>query len=350
MSDDKFKLALQYSANAIKLHVKAGIPPYPKFYELFYTYSSGTNTSLNEKLNRIFSGGGNPSAELIEALYDEFLCPREAEERLSVATDVFAEQLANVNGSINAASSNANNYSEMLEGAIANLGENASQKSLNALTKKILTDTKKMQEDNARLERKLASAKDDVSILKSEIDDVRRDAMLDPLTKINNRKSFDREIEKAVSHSKSSKEPLSLLMIDIDHFKQFNDNHGHQTGDQVLRLVGATLDTGVRDTDTSARYGGEEFSVILPEAKLNDAINVANKLRTSIESRKLHKRSTNEDLGRITVSVGVAMLNNDDDCESLIGRADRAMYVAKENGRNQVIGENNEMMDKEKAA
>ncbi len=346
VKNSKYELALKYSKNAIKLHERGSIPPYPKFYELFYTYTCGTHPALNEKLNVIFAKGDNPSAEVVEALYDEFLNPNDVEEKLARVANNMSEQINSVNASINGAISNADDYSDLLKTAISGFGSSSDKKSLDAFVKTIIDKTKEIQSANIKLEKKLASAKDDVTSLKSKIDDVRRDAMLDPLTKINNRKSFDSSIKASIAHAIDSKEPLSLLMIDIDKFKLFNDNHGHQTGDQVLRLVAATLSAGVRDTDLTARYGGEEFAVILPESKLKDSVKVANKLRLAVESRKLHKRSTDEDLGRITISIGVASFKTGDNAETLIERADMALYAAKHAGRNQVVDENSNIFKK----
>jgi len=349
VNNDTYELAVKYSKNAIKLHERGNIPPYPKFYELFYTYTCGTHPELNERLNTIFAKGDNPTAELVEALYNEFLCPKAVEDRLNAATDVMATQIANVNDSIKSAMSNADDYSDALNEAVEGLDINTNQETLNILVKKILSETKTMQDANAKLEKKLATAKNDVNSLKSEIDDVRRDAMLDPLTKINNRKSFDKTIKKAVLKAEESGNELSFLMIDIDHFKLFNDNHGHQTGDQVLRLVAATLSSGIRDTDFVARYGGEEFVIIFPDTELDDSVKVADKLRIAVEGRKLMKRSTNEDLGRVTISIGVATFRSGDNEETLIERADRALYAAKHGGRNKVVDENSPLLERKVA-
>ena len=130
-----------------------------------------------------------------------------------------------------------------------------------------------------------------------------------------------------------------LLMFDIDHFKQFNDNYGHLTGDQVLRLVGMSLKQNVKGQDITARYGGEEFALVLPDTALRPALTVADQIRRAVMSKELKKKSTGEVLGRVTISVGVAMLHPSDDAHSLIERADGCLYAAKRNGRNRVICE-----------
>nr|WP_246472882.1 GGDEF domain-containing protein [Pelagibacterium limicola] len=163
--------------------------------------------------------------------------------------------------------------------------------------------------------------------------------MLDPLTKIANRKAFDEQLIEEMNASLQSGKPLSLLVFDIDHFKAFNDTFGHLTGDQVLRLVAQVLKANIRGRDLPARFGGEEFVAILPETDLAGGMNVGETIRAAVQSKELLKRSTNEKLGRITLSVGVAVLRSDDTVATLIERADRCLYAAKGNGRNRVVAE-----------
>lgn len=129
---------------------------------------------------------------------------------------------------------------------------------------------------------------------------------------------------------------FSILMLDIDYFKSFNDNFGHQVGDQVLRLVARTLKDGLKGKDVAARYGGEEFSIILPDTDLSGAVIVGNALRKAVAGKEVINRSTGKVLGRITLSVGVAEFAGEKTAELLISRADEALYTAKHNGRNQV--------------
>jgi len=145
--------------------------------------------------------------------------------------------------------------------------------------------------------------------------------------------------EEWVAEATTKREPLSLLMTDIDHFKTFNDNYGHQTGDQVLRLVAMAVKNNTKGQDIAARYGGEEFAVVLPNTVMRSAATVADHIRRAVMTKQLMKRSTHEQLGRITISIGVATLRDGDTAQSLIGRADACLYAAKRNGRNRVICE-----------
>jgi diguanylate cyclase len=132
---------------------------------------------------------------------------------------------------------------------------------------------------------------------------------------------------------------VTLVMCDIDHFKTFNDTWGHQTGDQVLRLVANCLSENVKGRDTAARYGGEEFAVILPQTSLADAVGLADQIRGKVESKKLVKKSTGDILGMITISMGVAQYNPQESLDEFVARADTCLYAAKHAGRNRVVCE-----------
>jgi diguanylate cyclase len=172
--------------------------------------------------------------------------------------------------------------------------------------------------------------------LQRDLESVRKEAMTDGLTGLSNRKAFDAAIQRIANECNENSTIFSLLMVDIDYFKNFNDNFGHQIGDQVLRLVARTLTDGVKGRDVSARYGGEEFAIILPETPLDAGVHVGNALRKAVATKDVINRNTGEKLGRITMSVGVAEYKSGENITDLIERADAALYTAKHNGRNQV--------------
>jgi diguanylate cyclase len=175
--------------------------------------------------------------------------------------------------------------------------------------------------------------------LQQNLETVRNESLTDPLTGLSNRKHFDNAITKALSEAVERSEPMSLIMTDIDHFKSFNDTWGHLTGDQVLRLVAMSMKQNVKGQDIAARYGGEEFAVVLPNTVLRSALTVGDHIRRAVMSKELMKRSTGQNLGRVTISVGIATVRNGDTAQTLIARADGCLYAAKRNGRNRVICE-----------
>jgi diguanylate cyclase len=339
VSEQEFRRALGYANSAMDLLKRGQIPPYPQFYELLYTYATGVNPSLNQRVNQIFRDG-SATAELAERLYNEFLKSQDANERISSVSERMATRIEAVHDAIDTAMATANSYSGTLQSASGDLGHEMSEAELRATAQKLLGETRRMQDANAQLEQKLEASRDDIAALQRDLDEVRRESMLDPLTKIFNRKSFDEGMLKSFNEAAEVGTPLCLMLLDIDHFKRFNDTWGHQTGDQVLRLVAMTLKSNIKGKDMAARYGGEEFAAILPETDLEGAMIAADNIRKAIQAKELLKRSTNEKLGRITASFGVAMYRPGDSPASLIERADRCLYAAKHAGRNRVMSEN----------
>jgi diguanylate cyclase (GGDEF)-like protein len=164
---------------------------------------------------------------------------------------------------------------------------------------------------------------------------VRRMASRDGLTGLYNRRAFDERLTEEVSRHRRAGADFTLLMFDIDHFKNINDTHGHEAGDEVLRNVAAVIRTTVRLTDFAARYGGEEFAVILINTGLKQAEILAERLRLAVARSCCGPRGAEI---RATVSIGIARCASGDDksAATLVGRADAALYQAKNNGRNQV--------------
>jgi diguanylate cyclase (GGDEF)-like protein len=155
-------------------------------------------------------------------------------------------------------------------------------------------------------------------------------ATTDELTGVKNRRRFREDIEAHLALAMRQHLPLSLVMLDVDHFKKFNDAFGHQAGDQVLRRVAGILREGVRLHDVVARYGGEEFVILLPATDANRACDVAERLRRMIEEAQGTP-------GAVTASLGVTTFDGGDcDIETLVERADQALYHAKQSGRNRV--------------
>ena len=186
-------------------------------------------------------------------------------------------------------------------------------------------------EANQQLQQDLAAAKKELEVQKQQLDSYIAESLTDPLTGLGNRRRFDQELSRRFAQWARVGTPLSVLLVDIDHFKQVNDSHGHPAGDAVLHDVAQVLTECVREMDVVARYGGEEFGLILPDTALPQGSVVAERIRGTIAARKF--RHGDLALG-ITVSAGLAQAHPDDDKEVLMARTDAAVYSAKESGRN----------------
>jgi diguanylate cyclase (GGDEF)-like protein len=164
-------------------------------------------------------------------------------------------------------------------------------------------------------------------------------SQMDDLTGLSNRRVFQDRLLQEINRLDRTKKPLSLIMLDIDHFKQFNDSYGHLAGDIVLRQLARIITTQCRCTsiDICCRYGGEEFAIIMPELELHKAVKAAERLRSAVERAAFSFDAENTE-GKVTVSIGVAGATDKEDIrlEELVKKADEALYVSKRTGRNRV--------------
>ena len=164
-------------------------------------------------------------------------------------------------------------------------------------------------------------------------------ATLDALTNLNNRRQFETRLGQEISITKRQGKPLCAMMVDIDFFKSVNDTYGHAAGDEVLRTVAGIIKLALRESDIPARYGGEEFAVLLPFTHLDEAKIVGERLRKAVEDAliTINHETEDEKQIKVTISMGLAEFNTQETGEALFERADKALYMAKTNGRNQVV-------------
>jgi diguanylate cyclase len=311
----------------------------PRNYEIWYVYATGYNAPLNKIINETLARNGKLTESDLEQIYDTYLSHIKTTDRIDKVGARVIGEIDDVVDVLSEALGMTSSYDASLSGAAKELSLAKKADQLQSIIASLLRSTSDMRESNKTLEDRLILAKSEISNLQQSLEAIRAESLTDPLTGLGNRKYFDRMIGMAVQSALASGEPLSLLLFDIDHFKSFNDSYGHLTGDQVLRLVGLSLKQTIKGQDITARYGGEEFAVVLPNTALRQALTVADHIRRAVMAKELKKKSTGEILGRVTISVGVSMLKQGDDTDTLIDRADSCLYAAKRNGRNRVICE-----------
>ena len=332
---DPISTAAKHARSAIELMEQHKVPASPDNFAVWYAYVNGTNPNLVKAIDDIITKGVSFTKAINEDFFKKF-CDAEAQQELGEMRRRIEGAVAKVVEYMGSAISGATQYGSSLEEFSGKLAEPHSPDEMSSLVNDIISATNSMIEANNQLSQRLTSSAQEAAQLKQDVEILKREASVDHLTKLYNRKWFDASLGKAQAASNDQGGPLSLLMIDIDFFKKFNDTYGHQLGDQVLKLVARTITECVDDSDTPARYGGEEFAVVLPGVTLAQAIEKAENIRKTVAGRKLTNRTTGKVLGQVTLSVGVAQYIPGETQPELISRADEALYFAKRNGRNRV--------------
>lgn len=311
----------------------------PRNYEIWYVYATGANTALNKAINETLARNGKLTEADLAQIHDTYLSHTRGADQIDQVGARVIHEIEDVMNVVDDALGITSAFGHNLVDAEKKLALAASRDHVKAIIEALVRSTHDMQVTNRALEGRLKISRQAIHSLQQNLEAIRAETLTDPLTGLGNRRYFDRAVADAVTTSMTGGRPMSLLMFDIDHFKSFNDNYGHLTGDQVLRLVALSLKQTIKGQDIIARYGGEEFAVVLPNTNLPQALAVAENIRRAVMSRELKKKSTGEILGRVTISVGVSALQAGDDVYTLIERADLCLYAAKRNGRNRVICE-----------
>ena len=314
----------------------AGVTPTPRAFEVWHTHLSGANPDLSRDVEALLRRSGPPSPAAIEALYTCHIAHDLDEHSASEAAEALRQEAQGIVEGISANGAELQRYGEALSSCSNRLQEGRSVESLAQAVARLTAETARASARNRDLEQQLSATTARVARLRDSLSDVKREAKTDGLTGLCNRKAFDVRLRRAMSAAKADGVPVSILMIDVDHFKRVNDTHGHHVGDLVLRLIGRLLSENVKGRDTAARYGGEEFAIILAGATGQAAAIVAEQIREALASKSLGTKALGEGRASVTVSVGVAEFRPGDLATSLITRADDALYRAKRDGRNRV--------------
>ncbi len=334
-------MAERYASEALRVMKARDVSPTPKHYAVFYAYAAGQPGDLIKELDLLGAQEVELTDELLDKLYNNHLAGiqnRAVADAAAGAKRILAEMVH----SIATFTGTTHSISQEIQQKIETVEDPMSEETIKLMAKSVVDGALTMMSSSESVAKQLVGAQSEIASLRENLAKATTESERDFLTGTYNRKAFDKRLYEAAEEAVKTDSELTLIMIDIDHFKKFNDNFGHLIGDEVLKIVSRALTDSVKGIDTVARYGGEEFAIILPRTPIGGGMIVAEQIRKLIAGREFKNRATGEHYGVITMSAGVAAFRThgiEDSPTALIKRADEAMYRSKNAGRNRVTQE-----------
>ncbi len=315
---------------------QGGLTLNPVNYLVAYEYSLGQDSELVREMDQYVARGNRWNDEFMVTLFDRLIEVRQ-EEQYSEMSDELMKLLSDIHSTMAETCASVGGYREVLEEKQQVLQGPLDKPAMSGIVNDLVVAPHTVATGASALQNLLDTTREEVRNLRQQLTEIKNEADIDSLTGALNRHAMDRTLDGLMLEAAGGGRSFCMLMIDIDHFKQFNDNYGHLLGDDVLRRVCQVIHQQIKGGDFAARYGGEEFMVMLPDTPLQGALKVAEDIRRAVQQVVLMRRSTKERLPKVTLSVGVGEFRADEDKLTMIERVDAALYKAKHAGRNQVM-------------
>lgn len=312
------------------------VSPTPQNYHVWYEHIRGGNDALSKAIEDRIRSGEPFSADFNIALYDGHIARGLKANEVRAAQEGTRELLHEFLKEILAANQAAAQYEQSLTGYSNELKSATRRSEVEELVKALIEETTKMALTSHDMKERLDEATQRAETLQQQLVHLQKEATTDPLTGLHNRKAIDGKLAQLIADFDAKAEPFSVVMLDIDHFKKFNDTYGHTIGDHIIKMVASALEGTEHAGAFAGRYGGEEFTLLLPKTGLASAGAVAERLRRAISDKRLKLAKSGKSVGQVTISAGVTEFAAGDCPESVVERADTALYQAKDGGRNNV--------------
>ncbi|TNJ07597.1 GGDEF domain-containing protein [Aeromonas veronii] len=316
--------------------IKYQIPTTPDNYHLWYNYVSASMPELNQAIDQAVKMQGTCSLTTCERLYHQYLAAQDEKqmEAMKLSLAAMANELGH---SMQDAISDTGMFQEMLDKSFDKLSriddEGFSLEDTMGILRELVRESRDVRMSTMHFRNQLSNAEKEIKELRAALNETRKLANEDALTNLLNRRAFDLELEGLIR----SQQPFSLILADIDRFKNFNDEYGHLLGDQVLRAFSKRLRDACKEGVTAYRLGGEEFAMLVPHRSLALARQMAESMRRAIERMSILDRKSGRRIDHITASFGVGEFNGQESADCLVERTDKLLYKAKELGRNRVM-------------
>ncbi len=313
-------------------------PPTPQIYELWYRYAEGTHSDLIKELGRAIESN-DVSEQRIADIRQRYFPPSMDAELQQRASETLVREVQQLQTTLRTQFDAGKELQDALVDAGNELTQDESSKEvLSECITAVLLSNEAMQQQLKRTNQRLEASESQIKDLRQELLRSQKAMLTDSLTQIGNRRMFESTLESIIARARVEPDAVgltALILIDLDEFKRVNDGFGHSAGDDLLVYVGGELKQRSAE-GTVARIGGDEFAVLSHVASADDAADLGNELRQHFAQQSLLLNRTGQELGKVTISIGIALLRAGDTRESWYNRADQLLYASKHVGGNHV--------------
>ncbi len=336
MDNNSAKTAAEYFRLSLAKLGKLKLPVTPVNYALVYFYISGEDVGLNSRLDEMFADTSQWTDKQASELFSQYICT-DCDSKNKALEQELLLTVAQILGMVIELVGKTALSNDGLEKQLQKLATSKEPTEILKIASVMVAEVRSFLEESKKLESGFRESTLEIEQLKDKLDTARKQATVDSLTGLNNRRGFDTALTKAIKNRGTTKRDFCLMILDIDHFKVINDTHGHLLGDKVLIGIARQLLNQMRGNDYLSRYGGEEFAILLLDTPITGAFTVAENLRRAIGRSRLKHSSTGEQIGQVTASIGIACYRPEETSEALVQRCDQALYRAKSLGRDRTI-------------
>lgn len=334
--ESDFDQAARLAASALDHAHRHRCPPQPRAFEIWYSYVAGGDDALRARVDSELIKTDQVDLDTIEQIYEDHFLHKRLSSGINRIGDELDSGLQETIGLIREGVGSSRAYLASLKKAQNQISGAARNHDTRRAVMQLLEIGREHAQRTEAVGGELVRAREQVADLQRELHKLRDRAYLDHLTQIANRRHMDELLEREIKLARSSSEPLSFALGDLDHFKQVNDTYGHTVGDAVLKHFAALMRSNIKGQDIPARFGGEEFAIIFPKTSVFGAASVAENIRKLLNSTDFILSRDRSSIGRVSVSFGVTQLLSGDTMADLIRRTDGLLYRAKKLGRNRV--------------
>lgn len=329
----------ELSAKTLAELAKYNIVPTPKCYEVMFEYLKNDNIEVIKAFNKCLEAGGVIDEAFLLKIQSSILSYDTITRTVDTVTSMLTAQMMGLCQSV----SSSDEELEIFSTAMDSFSEHIENKNSiyseedNNIVEYIINATARVKNKIKDLENELEYSQTEIRKLHTYLENVCQENMLDSLTSLATRKKIDQVILKEIKYSVETAEKLCVAFIEVDNYSAFKKKWGQVTSEQILRFTATSIKDNIKGRDTAARYSESLFMLVLPKTNTDGGLVLADHIRTMIERKRIIKKNTGEFLGRVTVSVGISQFQEGESVGYLVSRAEKALAIARENGKNCII-------------